>query len=70
VFPNKATLSRKTGADPPNNESVSRKSLSDLPKKLSLSRETPLNFPLTKYFSTDIIPMFTDIETMSVIKLR
>ena len=62
VFPNTAT-------DLLDIESVSRKSPSDLPRTVSVRRQTVANFPLTEVFSTDMIPMFFEIETMSVTAL-
>jgi hypothetical protein len=61
--------SRKTGADFPKSESLSWKSPLGFPKTVSVRRKTAASFRLTEVFSTDIIPMFGDIEKMSVTAL-
>ena len=66
VFPDTPSLSRKTNARFPNNDSVSRKTPLVFPNNEALTRQTVVSFPLTKYFSTDIASMFTDIEMMLV----
>jgi hypothetical protein len=53
-----------------NNESVSRQTLSDFPNTEAVSRKTSVDFPITRLFSTDIVAMFTDIETMLVYALQ